>query len=66
MLGAGVMFAVGALDDLRDVSPPAKIAGMVLAGSLLSLFGVLDAVLPRALRRPGHVVLSADSLRWSR
>ena len=34
------MFAVGALDDLRDVSPPAKIAGMVLAGSLLSLFGV--------------------------
>lgn len=40
MLAAGVMFAVGALDDLRDVSPPAKIAGMVLAGSLLSLFGV--------------------------
>ena len=40
MLGAGVMFAVGALDDLRDVSPPAKLAGMVLAASLLSLFGV--------------------------
>ena len=40
ILAAGVMFAVGALDDLRDVSPPAKIAGMVLAGSLLSLFGV--------------------------
>lgn len=40
MLAAGVMFAVGVLDDLRDVSPPAKLAGMVLAGSLLSLFGV--------------------------
>ena len=40
ILAAGVMFAIGALDDLRDVSPPAKIAGMVLAGSLLSLFGV--------------------------
>jgi len=40
ILAAGVMFGIGALDDLRDVSPPAKIAGMVLAGSLLSLFGV--------------------------
>jgi UDP-N-acetylmuramyl pentapeptide phosphotransferase/UDP-N-acetylglucosamine-1-phosphate transferase len=40
ILAAGVMFAIGALDDLRDVSPPAKIAGMVLAGSLLSIFGV--------------------------
>ena len=40
LLAAGVMFVVGAIDDLRDVSPPAKIAGQVLAGSLLSLFGV--------------------------
>ncbi len=40
ILAAAVMFAVGALDDLREVSPPAKLAGMVLAGSLLSLFGV--------------------------
>ncbi len=40
VLAAGVMFAVGALDDLRDVSPPAKIAGQVLAGSILSLMGV--------------------------
>src|SRR6478735_7730543 len=37
ILAAGVMFATGALDDLRDVSPPAKIAGMVLAGSLVSM-----------------------------
>src|SRR4051812_9866776 len=40
ILGAGVMFVIGALDDLIDVSPPAKLAGQVLAASLLSLFGV--------------------------
>lgn len=39
-LGAVVMFAVGQLDDLRDVSPPAKLAGTVLAGSVLSIAGV--------------------------
>ena len=40
LLGAGAMFLVGAFDDLRDVSPPAKVAGQVLSGSLLSLLGV--------------------------
>jgi UDP-GlcNAc:undecaprenyl-phosphate GlcNAc-1-phosphate transferase len=40
VLAAGVIFIVGALDDLREVSPPAKIAGMVLAASLLYLMGV--------------------------
>ena len=40
MLAAGVMFVVGALDDFREVSPPAKVAGQVLAGSVLSLLGV--------------------------
>ena len=40
MLGAGVMFVVGALDDLIDVSPPAKVAGQVLAAGLLTLAGV--------------------------
>ena len=45
-----VIYAVGQLDDLRKiglaggegegVSPPAKMAGMVLAGSILSLAGV--------------------------
>jgi UDP-GlcNAc:undecaprenyl-phosphate GlcNAc-1-phosphate transferase len=39
-LGALVMFGVGQLDDLRDVSPPAKLAGTVLAGSVLSIAGV--------------------------
>lgn len=40
VLAAGVMFVVGSLDDLRDVSPPAKLAGQVLAASLLYLTGV--------------------------
>jgi UDP-GlcNAc:undecaprenyl-phosphate GlcNAc-1-phosphate transferase len=39
-LGGLVMFGVGQLDDLRDVSPPAKLAGTVLAGSILSIAGV--------------------------
>ncbi|MGH9025027.1 MAG: MraY family glycosyltransferase [Acidimicrobiia bacterium] len=40
ILAAGVMFVVGGIDDFREVSPPAKIAGQVFSGSLLSLFGV--------------------------
>lgn len=39
-LAATVIFAVGQVDDLREVSPPAKIAGTVLAGSILSIAGV--------------------------
>src|SRR5689334_8473457 len=40
LLAAGFMFVVGAVDDLREVSPPAKVAGQVFAASLLSFFGV--------------------------
>lgn len=40
LLGAAVILGVGTLDDLRDVSPPARIAGEALAGGILSLFGV--------------------------
>ncbi len=40
VLAAVVMFAVGQVDDLRDVSAPAKLSGNVLAGSVLSLAGV--------------------------
>jgi UDP-GlcNAc:undecaprenyl-phosphate/decaprenyl-phosphate GlcNAc-1-phosphate transferase len=39
-LGAVVMCGVGTLDDVRDVSAPAKTAGMVLAASAMYLFGV--------------------------
>ena len=58
VLAAGVMFAVGALDDLREVSPPAKIAGQVLSGSILSLMGV--SMLFFRVPFFGIVVLSPD------
>ncbi|MGZ4677383.1 MAG: glycosyltransferase family 4 protein, partial [Acidimicrobiia bacterium] len=60
ILAAGVMFAIGALDDLRDVSPPAKIAGMVLAGSLLSLFGVSMLFFRVPFSGADVIVLSPD------
>jgi UDP-GlcNAc:undecaprenyl-phosphate GlcNAc-1-phosphate transferase len=40
LLGASIILLVGALDDLLELSAPAKAAGMVLAGSALSLLGV--------------------------
>jgi UDP-GlcNAc:undecaprenyl-phosphate GlcNAc-1-phosphate transferase len=40
VLAVLVIFFVGAIDDLRDISAPAKTAGMVLAGSILSFSGV--------------------------
>ena len=58
LIGATVMFAVGALDDLRDVSPPAKLAGQVFSGSLLSLLGI--TLLFFRVPFAGFVVLSAD------
>lgn len=39
-LGAVILCAVGTLDDVRDVSAPAKTAGIVLAGSVMYLLGV--------------------------
>lgn len=35
-----VAYLVGVLDDVRELSPPAKIAGMLLAAGLLALGGV--------------------------
>ncbi|MGB2757343.1 MAG: MraY family glycosyltransferase [Acidimicrobiia bacterium] len=40
LAGAGAMFAVGLVDDVKGVSPPAKLAGQVLAGSLMAVFGL--------------------------
>ncbi|MGB1506323.1 MAG: undecaprenyl/decaprenyl-phosphate alpha-N-acetylglucosaminyl 1-phosphate transferase [Acidimicrobiales bacterium] len=37
---AAVMWSVGFVDDIREISPPAKMAGMVLSGSIMSLTGV--------------------------
>lgn len=40
LLAAVVIVGVGLLDDRVDVSPPAKVAGIVLAASILARFGV--------------------------
>jgi len=60
LLAAGVMFVVGAVDDLREVSPPAKVAGQVLSGSLLSLFGVSMLYFRVPFASYDYVVLSPD------
>jgi UDP-GlcNAc:undecaprenyl-phosphate GlcNAc-1-phosphate transferase len=41
VLATLTMYLVGQLDDLRDVSAPAKAAGSVLAGSILAISGVV-------------------------
>ena len=40
VLGATVLFAVGLLDDIRDMSPPAKLAGTILGASIMASQGV--------------------------
>ncbi|MCB1272659.1 MAG: undecaprenyl/decaprenyl-phosphate alpha-N-acetylglucosaminyl 1-phosphate transferase [Microthrixaceae bacterium] len=37
---AVVMWLIGLVDDLRDISPPAKVAGQVLSGSVLAIVGL--------------------------
>ena len=39
-VGSVVLCGLGTLDDIRDVSAPAKTAGVVLAGSVMYLLGV--------------------------
>jgi len=60
VLAAGVMFVVGALDDFREVSPPAKLAGQVLSGGLLSLMGVSMLYFRVPFASTEYVVLSPD------
>ncbi|HTW99707.1 MAG TPA: MraY family glycosyltransferase, partial [Acidimicrobiales bacterium] len=40
LLAAVVIFAVGLLDDVRDISAPAKVAGQVMAAMVLVFLGV--------------------------
>lgn len=40
VVGGSVIFGVGLADDMRELSPPAKLAGQVLAGTALYFFGV--------------------------
>ncbi|MFN0091905.1 MAG: glycosyltransferase family 4 protein [Acidimicrobiales bacterium] len=55
---AVLIYGVGFIDDLREVSAPAKVAGMVLAGSVLPLAGV--SILFFRVPFSGMYVLSAD------
>jgi UDP-GlcNAc:undecaprenyl-phosphate/decaprenyl-phosphate GlcNAc-1-phosphate transferase len=60
VLGAAVIFTVGLVDDLREVSAPAKLAGQVLAASVLYFLGVtmFQFKIPFA----GFIVLSPSLL----
>ena len=58
VLAAIIIFAVGATDDIRDMSAPAKVAGIVLAGVVLALAGV--SVLWFRVPFTGFIQLSAD------
>ena len=60
LLAAGVMFLVGAVDDVREVSPPAKLAGQILSGSILSLLGVTMLYFRVPFASHDYVVLSPD------
>jgi len=60
LLAAAVMVVVGAIDDVREVSPPAKVAGQVLSGSLLSLFGVTMLYFRVPFASYEYIVLSPD------
>ena len=57
-VAALIIFAVGLLDDIRDVSAPAKVAGIVLAGVVLALAGV--SLLWFRVPFTGFIQLSAD------
>ncbi len=60
LLAAGVMFVVGGIDDIREVSPPAKVAGQVFSGSVLSLFGVTMLYFRVPFASYDYIVLSPD------
>lgn len=39
LFGATVIFGLGLLDDIRHISPPAKLVGQILAASIVIFFG---------------------------
>ncbi len=58
LLGAGIACIVGTWDDIRDVSPPAKTAGLVLAGTAMYALGA--ALIIVRIPFAGTVILSWD------
>jgi UDP-GlcNAc:undecaprenyl-phosphate GlcNAc-1-phosphate transferase len=62
VLGAAVIFGVGLIDDIREMSAPAKVAGQVLAAMMLSflgvtMFGFKVPLLPYVVLSPNWVPL---------
>lgn len=57
-VASAVMLVGGAIDDLREVSAPAKLAGMILAGSVLTVAGVTIVNVP--IPFVGFTVLAPD------
>ena len=55
---AVIIFVTGLIDDYRDVSAPAKVAGTVLSGSVLSLAGITIVNVP--IPFIGFTVLAPD------
>jgi UDP-GlcNAc:undecaprenyl-phosphate GlcNAc-1-phosphate transferase len=58
VLGAAVIFVVGMIDDIRDMSAPAKVAGQVLAAMVLVFMGV--TMFQFKIPTVGFLVLSPD------
>jgi UDP-GlcNAc:undecaprenyl-phosphate GlcNAc-1-phosphate transferase len=59
VLAASIIFTVGMVDDLREMSPPAKLSGQILAGTALYLFGI-NMLFFRVPFAGTTLVLSAD------
>jgi UDP-GlcNAc:undecaprenyl-phosphate/decaprenyl-phosphate GlcNAc-1-phosphate transferase len=59
VLAASVIFTVGMVDDLREMSPPAKLSGQIVAGTVLYLFGI-SMLYFRVPFASTTLVLSAD------
>jgi UDP-GlcNAc:undecaprenyl-phosphate GlcNAc-1-phosphate transferase len=59
VVGAAIIFTVGMVDDLREVSAPAKMSGQVLAGTVLYFSG-LTMLFFRVPLAGTTVVLSPD------
>ncbi|HKY14696.1 MAG TPA: undecaprenyl/decaprenyl-phosphate alpha-N-acetylglucosaminyl 1-phosphate transferase, partial [Microthrixaceae bacterium] len=58
LCSATIIFLTGMIDDVRDVSAPAKLAGTLLAGSVLSLAGLTIVNVP--IPFVGFTVLAPD------
>ena len=51
LFAAAAMFAIGLIDDIRDISAPAKVAGTVLVAVISRVLRRHDVPLPPAVHR---------------